>query len=99
MSDTPEHSILIGAPGPDFPPWTDAQRDAQIEALRFGYLELVKTLHEAGVLDMAKLNANLGNAEWIYAGKSPDTLQAVRRMSAALDDDRRRLGPLPTRRR
>lgn len=78
MDALPDGAIVMGGHSADFPPWTDDQRDAQIEALRYAVCELAATLHEQGTLDIQKVNASLGNAEWLYADKSPDTLNAVR---------------------
>lgn len=93
MDEIPKNAIIMGGEPADFPPWTDAQRDAQIEALRFAFCELAAALHEQGALDIQRVNANLGNAQWIYADKSPDTQNAVRWMTDTLAYMRTKLGP------
>lgn len=100
MSDKlPKNAILIGRNPEDFPPWTDAQRDAQIEALRFAYCDLAKTLHEQGVLDMQEASASLSSSEWLFEGNSPGTLKAVRWLAGTLDYMRTKQGPLVRGRR
>ncbi len=81
-----------------FPPWVSDQRDAQIEALRFAFLELARALHEHGALDMNAVSGNLGNGQWLYAGKSPDTAAAVAWLADSLAATRGELGPPPHRR-
>lgn len=98
MDALPDGAIVIGGDPVDYPPWTDDQRDAQIEALRFAFCELAASLHEQGVLDIQQVNASLGNAEWIYADKSPDTLSAVRWIVDNLAYMRTKLKPRTHRR-
>lgn len=81
-----------------FPPWSAEQQDAQIEALRFVLHELMRTLHESGQLHIPALQENLSNAEWIFADKRPDTLEAVRLLSVWLGCMPQKSAP-PRRRR
>lgn len=79
MSKTPEfpsNAIVMGSAAGDFPPWTDSQRDAQIEASRLAWMQLVRALHEQGVLDMHVVQGNLEMMEWVFSEK-PDQAQAA----------------------
>lgn len=76
--------IVTGGPAEDYPPWTDAQRDAQIEALRFAYCDLVQELHRAGRVDAHELADNLDIAPGIFLDSSKDTLWAIQSLSRLL---------------
>jgi hypothetical protein len=81
----PKNALLMGAEEGGCPPWTDAQRDAQIEALRFGFCDLVAALNASGVLDAQQVLAGLGHACWIYGDKKPDTHATVLRLADTID--------------
>ena len=69
-----KESIIMTSDASAFPPWTAAQRDAQIEAQRFAYLELVFALHRQGVLDMNKIEIHRDEPPF---HKNPETSQVV----------------------
>lgn len=93
----PENAILTGGNPGDFPPWTDAQRDAQIEALRYAFLRLASALHRNGTLDSAVLQPDLDEAEVWFEGEA-DTRAAVRYLAETLAYMRLKQGPAPKRR-
>lgn len=96
MSKNP--SVIVLDANPDhFPPWSAEQQDAQLEALRFAFHHLARTLHENGQLSIPALNENLRNAEWLFADKRPDTRDAVRQIAAGLDYMQTKVKPLPRR--
>jgi hypothetical protein len=90
----PKNAIPMGAEPGAYPPWTDSQRDAQIEALRFAFCELVSALNSSGVLDAQQVLAGLGNSGWLYADKKPNTHAAVDWLADTIDYMRsKNLGP------
>lgn len=93
MSEKPS-VILLDADPAHFPPWDGEQKDAQLEALRFAFHQLARSLHESGQLSIPLLLENLGNAEWLYADKRPGTLDAVRQLAAGLDYMQQKVKPL-----
>jgi hypothetical protein len=88
MTAKPEfekNTVAFSTEPGSLPPWTDAQRDAQIEALRFAYCELVSALNESGRLDAQQVLEGLAGSDWLYAGKKPDTHAAVRWLVDTID--------------
>lgn len=81
----PKNALLMGEQEGAYPPWTPQQRDAQIEALRFAYCELVNALNATGLLDAQQVLAGLGHSQWLYADKKPDTHAAVRWLADTID--------------
>lgn len=92
MNGYTKNSIVMGAAAGSMPPWTDAQRDAQIEALRAGYIALAEALQTAGVLDMQQLLPALGRVGHIYKDKSPDTYEAVMWLADTIEYTRAKIG-------
>ena len=90
----PKNALLMGTEEGAHPPWNDTQRDAQIEALRFGFCELVTALTETGVLDAQRVLEGLGQSGWLYADKKPDTHAAAMWLADTIDYMRsKRPGP------
>lgn len=81
-SATPEaeHSAL--------PPWSAAQQDGQIEALRMAFLSLAALLHDRGAIDLDLLVQVMDGDRWTV-DRRPPARQAVDDLLAALE--RRRL--------
>lgn len=96
MSGYKKNAIVMGAEPGSMPPWTDAQRDAQIEALRAAYIALAETLQTVGALDMQQLLPALGNLGHAYKDKSPDTYDAVMWLADTIEYNRAKIGA-PTR--
>ena len=92
----PDNAILTGGNPADFPPWTAAQRDAQIEALRYAFLRLASALHRNGTLDTATLQPDLDEAE-VWFQDEPDTRAAVCYLAETLAYMRLKQGPAPKR--
>lgn len=89
--------ILLDGDSTHFPPWSPPQQDSQLEALRFAFHHLARTLHESGQLSIPALLENLDNAEWLFADKRPGTLDAVRQIAVGLDYMQQKVKPLPRR--
>ena len=76
-----EHSAL--------PPWSDAQRDGQTEALRLSFLALADLLHDRGAIDMDLLAQVMVDDSWTLTGRRPaqmaldDLVAALRRRRSA----------------
>jgi len=91
MAEWQKNAIPIGGDQSQFPPYTNEGRDAQIEALRYAFLEMAGALHEAGVLDTAVLAGRLGNTVWLHTDK-PRTQETVLHLADALGFLRAKLG-------
>ena len=68
----PKNALLLGTEAEGaFPPWTDEQRDAQIVIARLAWFELVRTLHERGIVNMKEIQTSLDEACWMFEDNSP----------------------------
>lgn len=92
MTTIPRNAIPMGADLDFFPPYSKERQDAELEALRYAFVELARCLHEGNLLDLQTLSGQMGNAEWIFADKSPRTLESVRELRGTLDYMRAKLG-------
>lgn len=92
MTDYPKNAILISDDTGMYPPYSKERQDAELEALRYAFCELARCLHEQAVLDLRTLSGQMGNADWIYADKSPRTLESVQSLRDTLDYIRAKLG-------
>jgi hypothetical protein len=84
-------NILMSSEAKEFPPFSDAQKDAWIEAQRFVLLELTALLHTQGVIDSDHLADELRKAEWMYKDK-PQTQECVDWYTQTLQYQRMKLG-------
>lgn len=92
MTTIPRNAIPMGADLDFFPPYSKERQDAELEALRYAFVELARCLHEKNQLDLRTLSGQLGNAEWLFADKSPRTLESVQELREILDYTRAKLG-------
>lgn len=91
MTEWTKNAIPLGGDNEHLPPFSKDRQDAELEALRFAFLELAAALHEAGTLDLDAVAGRLGNAEWLYV-KKPKTRESVQWLADTLKYQRAKLG-------
>ncbi len=65
LKEFPKGSLMFASED-DVPPWSDVQKDAQIEALRYAWFALTRTLHNEGILDMKDVQTELEDGTWVF---------------------------------
>jgi hypothetical protein len=48
------------------PPWSDVQKDAQIEALRYAWFALTRTLHNEVFWILKDVQTELEDGTWVF---------------------------------
>lgn len=79
-SNQEETAILVGMPAEFLPPFSDERRDAELEALRFAFTQLVMSLAEAGLLDRQALCDHLVRGEVCHFSEQPMLLASLRNL-------------------
>lgn len=86
MSKYERNSLVFTEPGStDFPPWTDAQRDAQIQALRDAFCMLAADLATRGVLPIEQVLEAVGRAIPLDKDSYPDRAAAALWLADTID--------------
>lgn len=65
FEELPKGALAFASEG-NVPPWSDLQKDAQIEALRHAWFVLARTLHNQGILDLKEIQKELENDAWLF---------------------------------